>query len=86
MTRNQKGEYHIGTSPQVLILLDVRSALSLRVFGEDLTVFGKQMLERQSASQSRREAAAAAKGAQDMGGSEPGIDFEVIDQHKEDFT
>ncbi|KAF8508247.1 S-adenosyl-L-methionine-dependent methyltransferase [Hysterangium stoloniferum] len=37
------------------------SALSLRVFGKDVTIFGKQEREKQAASQSRREAAAKAK-------------------------
>lgn len=37
------------------------SALSLRVFGEDITVAGKQILEQQSKNQGRRNAATAAK-------------------------
>ncbi|KAF8582579.1 S-adenosyl-L-methionine-dependent methyltransferase [Ramaria rubella] len=42
-----------------------KSALSLRVFGQDVTIFGQQTRERQAASQLRREAAASAKETQE---------------------
>jgi len=46
------------------------SALSLRVFGEDITIFGKEMHEKQKASQERREAAATANHINDKVHSE----------------
>jgi hypothetical protein len=54
------------------------SALSLRVFGQDVTVFGKQMLERQAAIQGRRQ---AAKEAQETIGSD--MDSDDMIKHDE---
>lgn len=53
------------------------------MFGEDVTVFGKEMRERQAASQGRREAAAAAKGAQETGGSGHSMDMDGVNMHNE---
>jgi hypothetical protein len=56
------------------------SALSGRVFGEDVTVFGKQLLETQRVNQERRDATAAAKEADSAQGkdtaSELGMDMD----------
>jgi len=49
------------SSASVSLMTDKKSksALSLRVFGEDITVAGKQVLEQQRLNQLRRDAAAA---------------------------